>query len=389
MDRRSYRKDIIIRSLSSVSSEELSHQQNKKNNFPSQYLLNQPLQLQGSSSPSPPKSMDLIQQPIMNEQLYLKPVKDLHDTTEYKAHARKEPKHNHSAAGKGHQADYSFDQIDCIVEVQLQCGNMKMLSAFLSAYTGRSDIISTDMYKRAMAWLAFNHARFSEVYSILETHSFLSCHHGELQDLWYQARYAEAEKARCRSLGAVDKYRLRRKFPLPKTIWDGEETIYCFKEKSRLALKDCYKANRYPSPEEKRYLSQKTGLTITQVANWFKNRRQRDRAPPYPSSPSSPLAYHGQQCMPPIYNINANSQYSTAGNGQGNGGGGPPSPMSRGGHHHHHHHHPSNPNQHHHLTNNMSCSSSAFSNSSALNNPAMYAAAAMINASDTTTDRSY
>ena len=30
-------------------------------------------------------------------------------------------------------------------------------------------------------------------------------------------------------LGAVDKYRLRRKFPLPRTIWDGEETVYCFK----------------------------------------------------------------------------------------------------------------------------------------------------------------
>lgn len=45
--------------------------------------------------------------------------------------------------------------------------------------------------------------------------------------------------------GAVDKYRLRKKYPLPKTIWDGEETIYCFKEKSRNALKDCYTRNRF------------------------------------------------------------------------------------------------------------------------------------------------
>lgn len=48
-------------------------------------------------------------------------------------------------------------------------------------------------------------------------------------------------------LGAVDKYRLRKKYPLPKTIWDGEETVYCFKEKSRNALKDCYSRNRYVS----------------------------------------------------------------------------------------------------------------------------------------------
>ena len=90
----------------------------------------------------------------------------------------------------------------------------------------------------------------------------------------------EAEKVRNRALGAVDKYRLRRKYPLPKTIWDGEETIYCFKEKSRAALKDCYRQNRYPTPDEKRTLAKKTGLTLTQVSNWFKNRRQRDRTPP-------------------------------------------------------------------------------------------------------------
>ena len=89
---------------------------------------------------------------------------------------------------------------------------------------------------------------------------------------------------RNRPLGAVDKYRLRRKFPLPKTIWDGEETIYCFKEKSRAALKDCYRINRYPTPDEKRSLAKKTGLTLTQVSNWFKNRRQRDRTPPQAQS---------------------------------------------------------------------------------------------------------
>jgi hypothetical protein len=83
----------------------------------------------------------------------------------------------------------------------------------------------------------------------------------------------------CAPPGAVDKYRLRRKHPLPKTIWDGEETIYCFKEKSRQALKNCYRRNVYPTPDEKRCLAKQTGLTLTQVSNWFKNRRQRDRAP--------------------------------------------------------------------------------------------------------------
>lgn len=73
--------------------------------------------------------------------------------------------------------------------------------------------------------------------------------------------------------------------------------MYCFKEKSRNALKDCYTRNRfvilivdfliiltecldrYPTPDEKKTLAKKTGLTLTQVSNWFKNRRQRDRTP--------------------------------------------------------------------------------------------------------------
>ena len=96
--------------------------------------------------------------------------------------------------------------------------------------------------------------------------------------LWLKAHYIEAEKLRGRPLGAVGKYRVRRKFPLPRTIWDGEETSYCFKEKSRSVLRDWYGHNPYPSPREKRELAEATGLTTTQVSNWFKNRRQRDRA---------------------------------------------------------------------------------------------------------------
>ena len=98
--------------------------------------------------------------------------------------------------------------------------------------------------------------------------------------LWYAGHYAEAEQVRGRALGAVDKYRLRRKFPLPSTIWDGEQTVYCFKERSRRALKECFAVKRYPTTEEKRLLSEQTGLTLTQIGNWFKNRRQRDRSLP-------------------------------------------------------------------------------------------------------------
>ena len=76
----------------------------------------------------------------------------------------------------------------------------------------------------------------------------------------------------------VSAYLCRKKHPLPRTIWDGEETSYCFKEKSRGVLREWYTHNPYPSPREKRELAEVTGLSTTQVSNWFKNRRQRDRA---------------------------------------------------------------------------------------------------------------
>lgn len=48
-------------------------------------------------------------------------------------------------------------------------------------------------------------------------------------------------------------------------------------EKSRTILREWYRHKPYPSTREKRELAAATGLTTTQVSNWFKNRRQRDR----------------------------------------------------------------------------------------------------------------
>lgn len=127
--------------------------------------------------------------------------------------------------------------------------------------------------------------------------------------MWLEAHYHEAEKLRGRPLGKfyfnllvknfffcflinfqltilcipfivgpVDKYRVRKKFPLPRTIWDGEQKTHCFKERTRSLLREWYLQDPYPNPTKKRELAQATGLTPTQVGNWFKNRRQRDRA---------------------------------------------------------------------------------------------------------------
>ncbi|CAF0973753.1 unnamed protein product [Rotaria sp. Silwood1] len=179
----------------------------------------------------------------------------------------------------------TIDHLACVCEAIQQSGKIDKLIKLLQLLPLKSSspdaalIHQHDSILKARANIYYHQSKFRELYYLLETHTFDSHHHSELQQLWYKAHYMEAQKIRGRPLGAVDKYRIRRKYPLPKSIWDGEETIYCFKEKSRQALKECYKQNRYPTPNEKRLLAKKTGLTLTQVSNWFKNRRQRDRTP--------------------------------------------------------------------------------------------------------------
>ena len=126
---------------------------------------------------------------------------------------------------------------------------------------------------KAKAVVAFHRGQYKELYRLLEHHQFSPHYHAKLQTLWLKgeytchfiyltqnvicfyilyiiniffffdfcinfehfyfirnvAHYVEAEKLRGRPLGAVGKYRVRRKFPLPRTIWDGEETSYYFK----------------------------------------------------------------------------------------------------------------------------------------------------------------
>ncbi|XP_077997078.1 homeobox protein SIX1-like [Glandiceps talaboti] len=173
---------------------------------------------------------------------------------------------------------FTQEQVACVCEVLQQSGNIERLGRFLWSLPACEHLHKNESVLKAKAIVAFHRGNFRELYKLLESNNFSMQNHPKLQALWLKAHYIEAEKLRGRPLGAVGKYRVRRKFPLPRTIWDGEETSYCFKEKSRGILREWYAHNPYPSPREKRELAEGTGLTTTQVSNWFKNRRQRDRA---------------------------------------------------------------------------------------------------------------
>ncbi|XP_032401934.1 homeobox protein SIX5 [Xiphophorus hellerii] len=211
---------------------------------------------------------------------------------------------------------FSTDQVSCLCEALLQAGNVDRLWRFLSTIPPSSELLrGNETLLKAQALVAFHREEFKELYAILESYDFHPSNHGFLQDLYLKARYKEAERSRGRSLGAVDKYRLRKKFPLPKTIWDGEETVYCFKEKSRNALKECYKSNRYPTPDEKKNLAKVTGLSLTQVSNWFKNRRQRDRTPSGTHSKSESDGNHSTEDEASVMDEAADKPEETVGSG--------------------------------------------------------------------------
>lgn len=177
---------------------------------------------------------------------------------------------------------FSASQVATVCETLEESGDVERLARFLwslpVAHPNVAELERCEAVLRARAVVAFHAGRHRELYSILERHRFQRSSHAKLQALWLEAHYQEAERLRGRPLGPVDKYRVRKKFPLPRTIWDGEQKTHCFKERTRSLLREWYLQDPYPNPTKKRELAAATGLTPTQVGNWFKNRRQRDRA---------------------------------------------------------------------------------------------------------------
>ena len=65
--------------------------------------------------------------------------------------------------------------------------------------------------------------------TIIERQQFQPKFHKILKKLWEHAYYEEYSNAKREGPGSVQKYRLRKKYPLPQTISDGEATSYGYK----------------------------------------------------------------------------------------------------------------------------------------------------------------
>ena len=175
---------------------------------------------------------------------------------------------------------FNPEQVAQVCDTLEESGDFDRLSRFLWSLPPHllESTMKNESILKARATVYFHNGQFRDLYVLLENNRFKKDYHPKLQAMWLEAHYQEAERLRGRPLGPVDKYRVRKKYPLPRTIWDGEQKTHCFKERTRGLLREYYLTDPYPNPNKKKELAQLTGLTPTQVGNWFKNRRQRDRA---------------------------------------------------------------------------------------------------------------
>jgi homeobox protein SIX3/6 len=137
---------------------------------------------------------------------------------------------------------FTPQQIANVCETLEESGDIERLARFLwslpIAPATLEALSKMESVLRSQAIVAYHTGNFRDLYYILENHRFSRDSHSKLQTMWLEAHYVEAERMRGRSLGPVDKYRVRKKFPLPRTIWDGEQKTHCFKETTRTLLRE-------------------------------------------------------------------------------------------------------------------------------------------------------
>ncbi|CAB4055980.1 SIX3_6 [Lepeophtheirus salmonis] len=177
--------------------------------------------------------------------------------------------------------NFTVNQVAAVCETLEESGDIERLGRFLwslpVAHPNIEELNKNEAVLRAKAIVAFHIGNFRELYSILESTKFeTKDSHIKLQTLWLEAHYQEAEKLRGRPLGPVDKYRVRKKYPLPRTIWDGEQKTHCFKERTRSLLREWYLQDPYPNPSKKKRIGSSYGAYTH--AGWELNGYDRSKS---------------------------------------------------------------------------------------------------------------
>ncbi|KAL3087821.1 hypothetical protein niasHT_029585 [Heterodera trifolii] len=123
---------------------------------------------------------------------------------------------------------------------------------------------------------------FNELYAFLESHKFPRQMHPKLQKIWWDVHFLETELTQGNSwvlspLSPLEKYKVREEYPLPPSIWEGQKKKGFFKENTMTLLNEQFAESQYLAMPDRRMLAEATGLSETQVQNWLKNRRSKER----------------------------------------------------------------------------------------------------------------
>eukprot|EP00116_Pleurobrachia_bachei_P006326 sb/3466588/ len=130
----------------------------------------------------------------------------------------------------------------------------------------------------AFARTLLSRQSFHEFQQLVTCNTFPRDCQAELRDLWWESVYNNhMVKTSSTKLSSMQKYRLRKRHPLPRTIWDGEATSYNLRVSSREYLLTYYEKNPFPTADERRTIARETGSSYKSVSHWFKNRRNRSK----------------------------------------------------------------------------------------------------------------
>lgn len=114
--------------------------------------------------------------------------------------------------------------------------------------------------------IAEEEKNYKKVICLIEEGKFRKSEHKRLQIIWNKTleKWQMEIKSAC-ALTGIQRHRLFKKHPWPKSISDGIEDVkYGLRQDSRKVLKDFYATNPIPNLEEKYKLAKKTGYSVKQ-----------------------------------------------------------------------------------------------------------------------------
>ena len=121
------------------------------------------------------------------------------------------------------------------------------------------------------------HKKWEELKDYISESCFPTSNHSTLQSLFYQSVYEIYRMEHSlKRLTPTQRYRLRKANPVPLTIAGVKFLAFNrFNDATKSLLEAVFRENRKPAPEIIEDLAEKTELTVKQVKNFFKNKRNR------------------------------------------------------------------------------------------------------------------